>query len=353
MIKDYFKLPINSTWVSVGFKSNHTAVDLGWTKEAGPNQPIYPIAEGKVVETGWYKDGGNIVWVQHEDDKNRWFSGYMHMASPAKVRVGQEVNRSTMLGIMGNTGESFGEHVHLVLVRAPKGTAWSNSGTRKYRVNPLDHVYRFPGQLVKTSYDGKSKLIKDKPSTPYNKPASKEIAENGQITVTVDVGLRVRKTPTLKGDVVKVLPKGTKKVYTHYVDADGIRWVKLKEGGYAARRTLDNKTIYANAEFLKGSAPSKPAPSKPKPKPSKIGKYANVSRPTVRLFIKSRGDECYKGKAGVFTKNYQSAVRPFSGKILKEDNGRVLVSMPKHRFDTDVWIANSETTSVTNSPVHK
>ena len=55
----------------------------------------------------------------------------------------------------------------------------------------------------------------------------------------VDVGLMVRKSPSLKAEQTGLLSKGTKKVYTHYVDAEGIRWVKLKDGGYAARRSWD------------------------------------------------------------------------------------------------------------------
>lgn len=52
---------------------------------------------------------GNFVQIQG-DDGLFWF--YCHMASRA-VKVGQRVERGTVLGVMGNTGYSFGAHTHL------------------------------------------------------------------------------------------------------------------------------------------------------------------------------------------------------------------------------------------------
>lgn len=166
MLKDYFQLPVDNTWVSYGYSSNHTAIDLGFFSERGPNEPVYPIGEGIVQEITWYGDGGNVIWIRHEDSKNTWYSGYMHLKSPATATVGSKVYRKSRIGTMGNTGVSKGPHVHLVLVKAPKGTKWNNRDTRKYRVNPLDYVYRFSHQKVKASYSG-STMIQDKPRTVY------------------------------------------------------------------------------------------------------------------------------------------------------------------------------------------
>lgn len=52
---------------------------------------------------------GNYVKV-HGDDGLYWF--YCHMDSRA-VKVGQRVERGDKLGVMGNTGYSFGAHTHL------------------------------------------------------------------------------------------------------------------------------------------------------------------------------------------------------------------------------------------------
>lgn len=258
-MRDYFQSPVDKSWVNFNGHPNGDAMDLGWRSEwNNKNQPVYMPADGTVIENAYYSDGGNSLITKHDynDQYDAWV-GMMHFKDKAYGSPGEFIKRGKKIANMGATGKSFGEHVHIRLSLVPKGTPFSWAKFNQYRVNPYDYFFEFSHQDVLD--------LKKKPSKPFKPAKSKEVKEDGEITVTVDVGLRVRQSPSLSAKQTGLLPKGTKKVYTHYVDADGIRWVKLKEGGYAARRTLDNKTIYADARFLN----EKPAP-KPIVKGSKV-----------------------------------------------------------------------------------
>lgn len=313
----------------------------------GKNSPFFPEYAPKSV-------GGTMSGVPNKDAKGNctWYAfgryqevhgvrpEYPKMRKNAKLwgTDGEKLSEGPEVGGIVVFGDAGYGHVSFI-EKIENGNVYLSESAYSERGNDflfkygrtIDQVKREWGMTVERY------IAPAKPSTSYEDTPSKEHKEDGEITVTVKEGLRVRKAPSLSAEQIGLLSKGTKKVYTHYVDAEGIRWVKLKEGGYAARRTLDNKTIYADARFLKQAA--KPAPAKPAPKPTKVGKYANF-KDKVRLFQKSRGDACwhaqYNGQNNVYTD-----VRATSAKILDEDNGRVLVSVP--RFNPNkVWIANSE-----------
>lgn len=330
-MKDYFQSPVNNSWVNFAGHPHGDAMDLGWrTPLSNYNQDVFAMADGKVVYTGYLSDGGNTVVISHSYSatQDAWV-GLMHFVRPAVVKVGENVKRGQKVGNMGNTGVSGGEHVHVRMSLVPKGSAFNWDLFNRTRVNPFNYVYEFSHQDVLD--------MKKKPSKPFIEPAGNEKAESGEITVTAKEGLRVRKSPSLKAEQTGLLAHGAKREYTHYVDAEGIRWVKLKEGGYAARRQLDNSRIYADARFLNQ------APAKPKPKPTDVGKYANMSGLT-RLFKVSRNDGTYPDG----TINRHTDLRARSAKILAEDNGRFKVNVPSFNPST-VWVAKSEVT-VSNSP---
>ena len=64
---------------------------------------------------------------------------YAHMHSAPYVSVGQQVSRGTQLGTMGNTGNSFGAHLHLGMASGHHATFFNN-----YSFNPRN-VMAFPG----------------------------------------------------------------------------------------------------------------------------------------------------------------------------------------------------------------
>ena len=90
----------------------HAGVDI-----ANPvTNNIYSIANGIVVWTGIESNnGGNKVVIRHNYDTETYYSLYFHLADFV-VAVGEEVNKGTIIGQMGNTGMGYNnpyDNIHL------------------------------------------------------------------------------------------------------------------------------------------------------------------------------------------------------------------------------------------------
>jgi murein DD-endopeptidase MepM/ murein hydrolase activator NlpD len=88
------------------FSYYHNGLDIGTMND---NRPIWSADSGIVTFAGWWNGGGGYsVWVDHG---NGYVTQYAHM-SQIHVSVGQRVGRGQQLGLTGNTGLSFGNHLH-------------------------------------------------------------------------------------------------------------------------------------------------------------------------------------------------------------------------------------------------
>lgn len=98
--------PVEGVKITQGYRIFHPGIDLdGITGDA-----IRPIKNGKVVEVSYSRFAyGNAVIVDHG---NGTTSLYAHL-SEIEVEPDQEVTTETMIGKMGATGRSFGDHLHL------------------------------------------------------------------------------------------------------------------------------------------------------------------------------------------------------------------------------------------------
>lgn len=63
---------------------------------------------GVPSKDGWQTGYGNYVMIEHRD---RLVTVYAHLEK-VQVKEGQKVAKGTVLGFMGNTGNSFGAHLH-------------------------------------------------------------------------------------------------------------------------------------------------------------------------------------------------------------------------------------------------
>lgn len=333
----YYKSPVNKGWVNFAGHPNGDALDIGWRLGHSQNQDLFPIWSGKVLQVGYLNDTGNNIVISHPwDSKYDCWASYSHLQHESKLKVGSNLTLDTKIGNMGNTGNSNGSHLHLRMSLVPKGSKFSWSTYNSYkRLNPAKYIYEYPNQDV---------LDLQKLPKNANNNDLDFYAEDGNITITAKNGSNIRQEPSINSKRVGGLAKGTKINYTGYTDNDGYRWVKTAKGWVANRTLKEPIEYFAKAEFNKPQ--NNP---KPKPKPTKVGKYANFGG-WVRLFRKAVGDECYhETKNG--QKNVKTDVRNTSAKVLKEENGRVLVDVP--RFNpSKVWIANSEST-ISDKPEYK
>lgn len=88
-----------------GLYGGHNAIDI----PADANSNIYAPIAGVCVSAGWMGDYGNLIVLRHESLGIYTF--YAHCNSTA-VYAGQTVNAGDVIGYVGNTGNSYGNHVH-------------------------------------------------------------------------------------------------------------------------------------------------------------------------------------------------------------------------------------------------
>ncbi len=100
-----------------GVKEFHYGIDITPTDDVN----VYCAKNGKIV---WVdkahrvydvdeKAGsfGLVVYVQYENDN--WIGIYPHMDSiNSSIQIGKQINEGDKIGIVGNTGYSFGVHLH-------------------------------------------------------------------------------------------------------------------------------------------------------------------------------------------------------------------------------------------------
>ena len=98
--------PVESVRITQGYRRFHQAIDL-----AEPlGSPIYPITEGRIEKIYWQRFGyGNHIIIDHGSG---FKSLYAHL-SKIVVKEGQEVDKNTVIGLIGTTGWSTGPHLHL------------------------------------------------------------------------------------------------------------------------------------------------------------------------------------------------------------------------------------------------
>lgn len=129
-----YRYPVDYINITQYYSTSHRALDLGWSsKYYGSNQTIYACFDGTVTVNSYASDAGNYVAIRHD---NGDVSRYMHLRDKSSVRVGQRVSKGEKIGTMGDTGNARGNHLHFDLTK---------NGSR---VNPLDYLYVYSGQIV-------------------------------------------------------------------------------------------------------------------------------------------------------------------------------------------------------------
>ena len=80
----------------------------------GEGSPIYAIADGVVVSAGYDTSGyGNHVVIQHNLGGISVKSNYAHMIiDSSPIVAGQQIEVGDYLGLVGDTGISYGAHLH-------------------------------------------------------------------------------------------------------------------------------------------------------------------------------------------------------------------------------------------------
>lgn len=138
-----YRYPVNFIAITQYYSNAHRALDLGWSSsDGGKNQTIYACYDGTVITNSYASDAGNFVAIRHD---NGDVSRYLHLNSRSTLNVGTRVQKGEMVGVMGTTGRSTGNHLHFDLTK---------NGTR---VNPIDYLYVYADQRV---YSGSKNSVR-------------------------------------------------------------------------------------------------------------------------------------------------------------------------------------------------
>lgn len=89
---------------AAGRSYSHQGIDLG----ASYGSAIHAAASGTVYSTSWDNGGGNMTVLYHGGSL---YTVYMHQ-SKFLVSPGQHVNVGDVIGLVGQTGDATGPHLH-------------------------------------------------------------------------------------------------------------------------------------------------------------------------------------------------------------------------------------------------
>ncbi|MGG3476155.1 peptidoglycan DD-metalloendopeptidase family protein [Peribacillus frigoritolerans] len=111
------------------WNKQHAGIDIA----ASGTVPVVAAADGVVSRSYFSSTYGNVVFVTHSISGQQWTTVYAHLSS-RQVGEGAVVAKGQQVGIMGNTGHSFGQHLHFELHKGPWNYSKSNA------VNPLNYI---------------------------------------------------------------------------------------------------------------------------------------------------------------------------------------------------------------------
>ncbi len=122
--KFLLRTPINGARLSSGFGKRRHPV-LGYTKmhkgtdfAAPRGTPIYAGGSGRIEKAERYGGYGNYIRIRHSDT---WSTAYAHMHNFAKgIKPGKRVRQGQVIGYVGTTGRSTGNHLHYEVLKNDK-----------------------------------------------------------------------------------------------------------------------------------------------------------------------------------------------------------------------------------------
>ena len=150
----FFSRPIDYGYYVRGMWGGHMGVDVS---SGNRNIAIHPIASGMIhaIYTDacttsywcdyWCNGNAKIVVVKHNYNGRYIYSSYVHLSNYANIWVGQYVSKDTVIGYMGTTGCSTGEHLHLEIADCHWKNGGCSYGAYTNRLINPDSLINFPG----------------------------------------------------------------------------------------------------------------------------------------------------------------------------------------------------------------
>jgi len=115
MRKAFLLAPVDFTRISSNFNPRRlhpiyktSRPNRGTDYAASTGTPVFAAGDGRVYKAGYSKANGNYVFIQHGE---QYVTKYLHLHK-RKVKKGQRVSQSQVIGTVGSTGAATGPHLH-------------------------------------------------------------------------------------------------------------------------------------------------------------------------------------------------------------------------------------------------
>lgn len=232
--------------------ADHDGLDLVGLHD----KEVHSTVNGTVRYAGWensknHAQGfGQYVCIRSDKDGYYYYFGHL---SEIKVKTGDTVKVTDVVGIEGDTGYSFGSHCHYcVRKNYAKGNFLDVSQISGIpnKLGTYDDGYL--DKISKKEEPKETEKPKEEPKVEAPKPAntnnSHSPAKNfdnsltGNYAVTPLGGLNVRKGAGLDKELITTLPWNTTvRCYGYFTEAGGVKWFLIK---------TDNVEGFVSSQFL-------------------------------------------------------------------------------------------------------
>ncbi|MBM7717195.1 murein DD-endopeptidase MepM/ murein hydrolase activator NlpD [Bacillus thermophilus] len=140
-----FLWPTTTKRITSHFRPSHRRDHHGLDIADPGTHQVFAAADGTVSRSYRSASYGECVMIVHSINGQTWETVYAHMrAGSRRVSVGQKVKRGQIIGIMGNTGHSTGQHLHFEVHRG----RWNINKTNA--VDPLKFIGTSVSSRTKT-----------------------------------------------------------------------------------------------------------------------------------------------------------------------------------------------------------
>ncbi len=226
-----------------GLYGGHNAIDI----PADANSNIYAPVAGVCVSAGWMGDYGNLIILRHESLGIYTF--YAHCNSTA-VYAGQAVNAGDIIGYVGNTGNSYGNHVHFgicdtLLGGYPTATYYNPETFFTYSMEQAPETPVIPEtpQDPTETIPPTEPTIPDTSTTPAECNCSDEYAGT-YVTKNITTYLNIRSGHGSNYDIIgQIYPENQFEV----IKGDG-QWAHIKYGNISGYCSMEYIRLLNNPE---------------------------------------------------------------------------------------------------------
>lgn len=221
--------------------ADHDGLDLVGLHD----KEVHSTVNGTVRYAGWENSNnhsqgfGQYVCIKSDADGYFYYFGHL---SEIKVKTGDKVKITDVIGIEGNTGYSFGSHCHYCIRKKYAKGNFLN-------VSEISGIPNKLGTYDDGYLDKISKPVEKNEEKPAAKPKEEpKPAQNtslhepamsfdknltGTYAVTPMVGLNVRKGAGMNKQLITTLKWDTKvQCFGYYTEVAGVKWFLIQTGNF-------------------------------------------------------------------------------------------------------------------------